>query len=183
MAVYGEEVRWHSKWSKVHLFIQVVKSHQWIHIQVVNLPVTSLGRSYRPPPRTSSLSPALQNLQFKHLFFNIDKLQLQIQLLHQLPLVTVVNCDRRKKQGFGYNPWNHINIQPHPPTGMENCRATWSLDAELRMLNDDVTWTLSTFWKTINLPLECWFSSHDASSKFPHPVLFAIHVYIWFFCQ
>ena len=52
---------------------------------VVNSPVPSLDRvsgRNRPPPQTSSLSPARQHLQYKHLFFNIDELQLQIQLLH-----------------------------------------------------------------------------------------------------
>ena len=44
--------------------------------------VNSPGRSYRPPPQASSLSRVLQHLQYKHLFFNIDELQLQIQLLH-----------------------------------------------------------------------------------------------------
>ena len=62
---------------------------------------------------TSSLSPALQHLQNKHLFLNIDELQLQTQLLRlgRHHYCCVVYCDRKKKQGFGYNP-----LKPHKHT-------------------------------------------------------------------
>ena len=93
----------------------------------------------------------LQHLQFKHLFFNIDKLQLQIQLLHLschcLLLLTVTG---RKSKDSAITP-ETTQTHSHTPLPMEYCRATCSLDAELRMLNEDVTSTPATFWMTINL--------------------------------
>ena len=59
----------------------------------------------------------------------------------RLPLFTVVNCDRKKKQGFGHTPllaWR-ITEQRDPSTQ----------DFECSM--EDVTSTLATFRTTINL--------------------------------
>jgi len=52
---------------------------------------------------------------------------------------TVVNCDQKKKQGFGYNPWNHTNTQPHPPSGRAviNQRNSWSTETLKFLLKID----------------------------------------------
>ena len=95
---------------------------------VVNSPIPSLDRSYRPPPQTSSLLPALQHLQYKHLFFNIDELHLQIQLLHLswhcLLLLTVTG---RKSKDSAITP---ETTQPHSHTPL----AAWWI-AEQRVLS------------------------------------------------
>jgi len=79
----------------------------------------------------------LQHLQFKHLFFNIDELQLQIQLLHLgYHCLLLLSVTRRNSKDSAITP---ETTQTHPPSGMVNCRATRSLVAELRMLNDGVT--------------------------------------------
>jgi len=152
MAVYGEEARWHSKWSKVHLFVQIVNSLVWIYNTGCSAPF-SLGRSYRPPPRTSSLSPVLQHLKFKHLFFNIDKLQLQIQLLHLgCHCLLLLPVTGRKSKDSAITP---ETTQTHSHTPL-NFRATRSLDAELRMLNDavDVTQKHKLGFRTSQLLLQ-----------------------------
>ena len=89
---------------------------------------------------SACLSLLVLVLLFVHVWLCSVLAALFVYIFPRLPLFTAVNCDRKKKQGFGYNPWNHTNTQPHPPSGMVvNCRATCSLDAELRMLNDDGT--------------------------------------------
>ena len=72
--------------------------------------------------RASSLSPVLQHLQFKHLFFNIDELQLQIQLLHHWLLLLTVTGGKSKDSAI--TPDTTQTHSHTPPTSMENCRAT-----------------------------------------------------------
>ena len=94
MAVYGEEARWHWKWSKVHLFIQVVNS-----------PVQPRPVLQTTPTNVFSVACASTLAIYAFVLQYWWAPTANTAAPPRLPLFTVVNCDRRKKQGFGYNPF------------------------------------------------------------------------------
>ena len=116
---------------QTELFLLKISIYQYQY-QYIRYPVEILSCGFR----------------YMCLFLFVCVLALSLLVCFQMFLVEMLDRTRgkkrKKKQGFGYNPWNHTNI--HLPTSMVNCRATCSLDAELRMLNEDVT-----FCKGINL--------------------------------
>ena len=111
----------------------------------------SLDRSYRPPPRTSSLSPELQHLQFKDLFFNINEPQLQIQLLHlgcQWLLLLTVTGGKSKDSAITPETTQTHSHTPRPARRTAEQRDPSTQDFECSM--GGVTSTLATSVTSIN---------------------------------